>query len=525
MFSEPESLTDEGARLSDLAKAFGWDPHTFARQSFDPGGAQGPEQAERRQFATLDRVAEVVAGLLQQQRGVTDDLLERWHKHHTEGFEQRLKDSAIQALKATKPRSDEHRAIAAVVCQASPRESGSAVPGTKMQALRVKDGRAAFRELIAEKELSPLPAITSPRVSDSTVDKLFDFITSSENVVMLSWGEKKVTVGGETHEVPALTRTRSIPTMYFDYKLTVPEVDRVGETTFRRAVKAITARQQRSVQAVDYYVSELIHGNRDRLEVLIKNVVRGAEAKARLADELPKVFEYIKNGYGTRVDASACPSHSVLHALRLERTEGGQVIDTESKAIFAWFDMLKSHIPGASDKQVVEDALGKVIIAMGHALRTSVQKTRIAAIEDEVRQLGSKHARLILDYKMKLAPVQWRESGTLHYGKRGMSYHGAALLFVNEDGELETHWLDTVVAGDSKQDRGATVAIVEDLLARARKILPASITDFTFQVSTTRTPSSPHPRPLSPLAPPRPHPGAERQRQQLYRPPSASGAP
>ena len=47
--------------------------------------------------------------------------------------------------------------------------------------------------------------------------------------------------------------------------------------------------------------------------------------------------------------------------------------------------------------------------------------------------------------------------------------------------KVELHYLDTVVDGDSKQNVGATLAIVDDLLKRVRAILPATHKDITFQ--------------------------------------------
>ena len=46
---------------------------------------------------------------------------------------------------------------------------------------------------------------------------------------------------------------------------------------------------------------------------------------------------------------------------------------------------------------------------------------------------------------------------------------------------VELHYLDTVVDGDSKQNVGATLAIVDDLFKRVRAILPATHKDITFQ--------------------------------------------
>ena len=122
---------------------------------------------------------------------------------------------------------------------------------------------------------------------------------------------------------------------------------------------------------------------------------------------------------------------------------------------------------------------------MSHNIRMAVQQRRIAEIEKELERPDSDHCKIILDYKMKLTPCQWRESTILHYGKRGISFHGAVLAFRNAKSEVELHYLDTVVEGDAKQNVGATFAVVEDLMKRVKAILAKHaphVTTFTFQV-------------------------------------------
>ena len=49
---------------------------------------------------------------------------------------------------------------------------------------------------------------------------------------------------------------------------------------------------------------------------------------------------------------------------------------------------------------------------------------------------------------------------TLHYGKRGMSYHGAAVIYCKHDGSKGIKYFDVIVSGDAKQDAPATLAMV-----------------------------------------------------------------
>ena len=71
---------------------------------------------------------------------------------------------------------------------------------------------------------------------------------------------------------------------------------------------------------------------------------------------------------------------------------------------------------------------------------------------------------------MKIEPSQNREGTNEWYGKRGISYHGCAVIFmqVNKHGEYvrTMRYIDTIVEGDAKQDIGSTLTILEDVLLR-----------------------------------------------------------
>ena len=154
----------------------------------------------------------------------------------------------------------------------------------------------------------------------------------------------------------------------------------------------------------------------------------------------------------------------------MKRAPGTQIKCKQTKAIFAWFEKLKGMIQ-SKHAALVSEAAHKVDLYLGHVMRTEVQQRRIRKLEAESLEEGSHEAWLKIDFKQKLNPCEYQEAGILHYGKRGMSCHGAALIFRNAEGQKEIHWLDTVVQGDAKQDAGMTIAILDELIDRVREIL------------------------------------------------------
>lgn len=205
----------------------------------------------------------------------------------------------------------------------------------------------------------------------------------------------------------------------------------------------------------------------------------------KLITEMEEVFQYIKYGYRSSIGKDACPSHSIEHALRIDGGKLSQEVTCpQTWAIFAWFEKLKTFFAlNEPCRKIVTELVEKIVIYMGHILRTEVQQRRINDIDTKhvLVKKGSTHAKLILDFKMKLNPCECQEAGIMHYGKRGISFHGTALIFVNDAGEREIHWLGTVIQGDAKQNAGMTIAVTEDVIARAAAIVPDRITTFTLQ--------------------------------------------
>jgi hypothetical protein len=84
---------------------------------------------------------------------------------------------------------------------------------------------------------------------------------------------------------------------------------------------------------------------------------------------------------------------------------------------------------------------------------------------------------------MKLEPMYFREKTVDHYGKRGISWHGALIqYFVFDDGiDSNQHpfaldqrlYFDHISKNDSKQDREAVISMLEAVLMRLKQDLPS----------------------------------------------------
>lgn len=84
---------------------------------------------------------------------------------------------------------------------------------------------------------------------------------------------------------------------------------------------------------------------------------------------------------------------------------------------------------GSSVSDVIEKAAGRITLYMSHLHRAVVQELRIGEYIDEMRRTETESsAVIILDYKMKLQQVRYRETSVELYGKRGMGWHGSVAI-------------------------------------------------------------------------------------------------
>ena len=90
-------------------------------------------------------------------------------------------------------------------------------------------------------------------------------------------------------------------------------------------------------------------------------------------------------------------------------------------------------------------------------------------------------AVLIVDFKMKFEVISSRESSLEHYGKRGIGWHGCALVYylyeiVDDEGNYGAKeyriYIDQILEGSNRQDGAAVVGLLEAALTAITTELP-----------------------------------------------------
>ena len=118
---------------------------------------------------------------------------------------------------------------------------------------------------------------------------------------------------------------------------------------------------------------------------------------------------------------------------------------------------------------ILDECQQKVVLYMGYIVRVINQRQ---CIEKGINGIGKnknkKRYWIVMDYKIKMVPVYFREKTLEHFGKKGMSWHGAMVYKYQGDEllsidplngsnnkeleELMITYYDYISSGDLKQD-------------------------------------------------------------------------
>eukprot|EP01045_Picozoa_sp_COSAG04_P016779 COSAG04_NODE_1432_length_6795_cov_3.370221_4_plen_1114_part_00 len=492
---EPLPLGSPQAELSDWAHHVGLEG-AAARSFVKNGGAGGANRHEActepqqgRRYNTLDTVTKMLARIID--RRTPDTLISDWHAHRhrqvSKEDEQSCVDNCLDLLNKVGSYSEAGIVLSAVLSKSV--EHGYLRRKTERNLIRrTAECEENYDQIAAGDGVPEYQPTTRTRVKPEIVKRLVRWILSAENVQLLSWTKKKAPTDAGFKQIPCVSRRKNKSAMWRAYKAAYPKDDRVQQSAFMNVVKHITGKESKSVKAVDYMVSDLLHQNRQRLERLVRLTLKDQpeEAKA-IISEMRKIFTFVKSSYSGRIRSSECPSHCVEWALNTGNATRASdaVTDEETLAIFQWFDLRLKPAVDKKHHNLIDESVEKLTVFMGHAVRANVQQTAVKEAYDALKSDPSK-CIILGDYKQKLLPSQHRESSVEHYGKRGISYHSFLCAYMEGD-EMKLRYFDTVVEGDATQDIGMTLSICEEALFRMRAVVPSSVTSFTFQSDNART--------------------------------------
>lgn len=502
-------LPSPHATVQDLEKAFGW---FDGRVRHNMPSKELRTEIERRQHipkarwthmvGTISRVVEVVSQILYPAEPLalreayfakvysTESKKAKIGQEKTQVHGEEILSMILEAERKSSKNSVESRILRALL---------SALPRSLMQELGEQSlgaqgdsYRRAKEDLEVLLEGCPLEKKkrSLKRYDTEALEKAVQFIYSPSNIEILSWGTKTIKIDGEDYLIPSLCRKRNPKRIYEGY---LPWCKKNGEAQLTRSaflniLTELTGNETRIVRSVNYVTGFLVNDNVDRLFRLVRYFGSTESAVEDLLTLLRLAKAFLKYQFDTHVLRDHdCPSHSILHSLGAKRASPNErfVLDCSGCKFPFWVihkikGIVDDDRPDAN--QVLEDATEKFQLFMGHRIRVVNQQLAINGILERMKNMceisgSSDEAMVILDYKMKFEALYFREKTVEHYGKRGISWHGAMLQYFVFDEELkqgrkEITYFDDVSFGDNLQDSAAVISLIECILIRVRKMFP-----------------------------------------------------
>ena len=384
---------------------------------------------------------------------------------------------------------------------------------------------------------------TRERTISSAITNLVTFLYRNDVTSDQSWGSKTIRVDGQTELIAAKNRLESRLRLW---KRCNAEEDRKGskheervcKTTFYIVAGAVTSRDLKGRGSYDPNIVEFGDNNFEQMREFIKKFPSSEE----LSKNLSQVQRFLKFEYGRHIQHSLnftsdrsswaithCP-HYALGSPAGSNPEGSknksvrkrtiipkkwklswpdydnELFDASSMScvgcngVFNMFDAVERNIMEAYDANQIPENLNRLRQfrdnnqrCMSHLLRCAVQQHKIGKI---ISDLHDTHAHVLMDFKMKLEEIRYRETTEQDFGKRGMSYHGCAIYVskstfeshfpenVQETGSnirpYQVFFLDDVLAENQCQDAPAVACLLEAILIRLRRIFP-TISTVSFQ--------------------------------------------
>ena len=395
----------------------------------------------------------------------------------------------------------ERRVLRSVMCAFYSREEilqttvNSTSPPVTVSTHSFQNGIADFALLEKGQQLEVRKRCVR-QYSPSVISDAVAFILSSHNVSFISWGTKYLRVDMRKEIFPRLLCKHSRKHIYDSYLLFAVSSNHVGEgiakTSFQSIVNCLTAEDPQLQSSVDYVTGYLVNGPADTICDVLNTYHMASDIRKEFLADLEWSSLYLKYGFERVVkDGSHCLLHNIQHGLNIHCPE---LVDCqiciECKSLFSFYSRLHDTlvaIPAhASAIDIVDECSSKARLFTSHKLRVINQQTTIQGIKDTMKSLctinkSSDKAIVLLDYKMKLEPIYYREKTSDHYGKRGISWHGAMIYYFSYERNIETGtwhtventlYFDSLADVDSKQDKHAVLAMIEVVMLRIQRTLP-----------------------------------------------------
>lgn len=340
------------------------------------------------------------------------------------------------------------------------------------------------------------PVVSAPikrtRLDPVKTNHFVNFIARANFLQDVAYGTKELKLdSGEKITIPNVIRTMVPSRIIRQYVSYCQETafKPASERTLYRIIDVCAASKQKSLQGLDYFLTEGAQAFESLESVIIvleecgATSIWGKEAKTILKE----AKRYLKTDFKSHVGPEErCVDHCTGFSLSDPQNDtfaqqcdhthdmsctSCSELDKVLSDIMSMINSPKLTLTDEQQSQVKFDVT-HAVEAIGnwkaHMLRTVNQEQ---AKEETLGALNDQSVLVIMDWAMKYLPQRYREQMSDFYGKRGKSWHVACVVFKSGENEfsVETivHIFDSCI-----QDWFSVASIVEHVLVTIKQEHP-----------------------------------------------------
>ena len=329
--------------------------------------------------------------------------------------------------------------------------------------------------------------IVRHRLSPEHIEHFLDFLFDTQLQTM-SWGKMKMKFSDEHVEELAPVLCTNIPAhiihLYYTYcKNEVdPSFKPLSYSTLWRILTELPTKTKKSMSGLDDYMADGLKGFTDLLGVLstLRDSGLSNESANQLKLDIENAKQYLKGQFPINVsnESSLCADHCRMYSLSDPKKEMfRKKCDYEHSnkcsncnqldSLFENLDnTIKSLLDGEKQDELLYDlsiAKERIISWKKHIVRAAQQQL---GKDDVLKSLTAEKGLLIVDWGMKCLPQEYLEKSKNWFGKKGMSWSFACLIY--KDGEDYKKFTYVVTVEKCSQDWWSNSAVFDAVLAKIK---------------------------------------------------------
>lgn len=229
---------------------------------------------------------------------------------------------------------------------------------------------------------------------------------------------------------PSILRGKTSGKLFKEYIIALETEEHnckpICRSVFLQIAETLTRGQINRKDAVDYVLGTLVYDNIRLLRHVVCKEISDQRHVKTLLTQLDAVEEFLKFVMLENIGIDGDPLYCAGIALNRAIPASVQIESTCDKCLapFQVVENIKQSVIGSNNSaaDALDDAAHKFLLYMHHQHRCFNQEKRIARAFEEVKSdPHSSMALLLIDYKMKLEPIRFREKTTELFGKKCIS--------------------------------------------------------------------------------------------------------